>query len=104
MEACMPSTSENLVAENTFTDWIKPKNKNSKRNAGFLNLSVSGTWVGTVTVQYRYDGGGTIDLPDGAFTANTSRIIEDYENEVEYRAGFKTGDYSSGTAAVRLGA
>ena len=100
----MPSTSENLVAQNTFTDWIKPKNKNSKRNAGFLNLSVSGTWVGTITVQYRYNEGDAIDLPDGEFTANTSRLIEDYEDEVEYRAGFKTAEYTSGTAVVRLGA
>lgn len=102
----MPVVTSSLSAQNTFTDWVSPKVLTGKRNygfGGFLNFSITGTWVGTITIQCRYDQGDPIDLNDGAFTSNVVKIIEDHERTVEYRAGFKTGGYTSGTAVVRLG-
>lgn len=38
---------------------------------------LTGTWVGTVTLQYSVpDSGVWADCPDGAFTANTHKSIE----------------------------
>ena len=100
----MSSVTANLVAQNTFTDWIAPKKQLTKgvTGAGFLNFAVSGTWAGTITIQKRFDEGSAIDVTDGTTTSNATKLIEDHENGVEYRAGFKTGEYTSGTAAVRL--
>lgn len=82
-----------LVAQNTFTGQIV-------LSKGF-NLSVSGTWAGTITVQRSFDDGVTfVDVE--AFTANTERVGDEPELNIVYRAGFKTGEYTSGTAVVRL--
>ena len=84
-----------ISAQNTFTDWVAL--------LGEFNLSISGTWVGTVTIQRSFDG-GTTALDVNAYTTN----IEDrgYEPRGEggtvYRVGIKTGDYTSGTAKVRI--
>ena len=92
-----------LTAQNTFTDWLAPFKK-SRINPGYIDLSVTGTWAGTITVQKRYERGGVytdpIDVED--YTENVAKLIEDHVWGVEYRIGFKTGDYTSGTAVVRL--
>lgn len=89
-----PSSSASLVAENTFNTAIVLRKK--------FNLSISGTWAGTITLQRSFDGGVTwLDI--SSYTANTQQIGEEAEYPVHYRVGFKTGDYSSGTAVVRLG-
>lgn len=69
---------------------------------GGYNLSISGTFDATVTLQRSFDGGAnfrdmeTYDEP-----------VESWDIEVElgvlYRAGIKGGDYTSGTALVRIG-
>ena len=85
--------SKTITAENSFTDPVKL--------AGFFNLSISGTFVGTLTVQRSFDGQATWKDVD-TFTAPT----EDYGMEPEvcwYRAGVKTGDFTSGSLVVRLG-
>lgn len=99
----MSSVSAAITAQNTFTDWIYPSQQLSKGvlDEGYLNLSIYGTWAGTVTVQRTFDGGTTI-LDVVAYTANAERLIEDHEAIIQYRIGIKTGDYSSGTANVRL--
>lgn len=102
-----------LVAENTFTDWINPKIpcKSEDAHVHFLNISVGGTWAGTITLQRRFgstDANSPRDVTDGSFVHTTATVIEkslyDHESGVQYRIGFKTGDYTSGTALVRLGA
>lgn len=102
----MSVVTASLTAQNTFTDWVKPKVQLTKGvcGCGFLNFSVTGTWAGTITIQKRYNEGDAIDVTDGDTTVNATKLIEDHESVVEYRAGFKTGDYTSGTAVVRLGA
>jgi hypothetical protein len=83
--------SASIGAQNTFTDSIKL--------SGPFDLSISGTFVGTVTVQRSYDNSSWKDVD--TFTSPT----EDYGFQPEiawYRAGIKTGGYTSGTAVVSL--
>lgn len=94
-----------IEAEDTFTDWIKPKEVSCIQdvNSHFLNISIAGTWVGTVTLQRRFSASDSPrDVED--FTANSEEALYDHEERVEYRIGIKTDNYSSGTANVRLGA
>jgi hypothetical protein len=88
-----------ISAENTFTtDSIIVGSTQPRK--GF-NLSISGTWVGTVTVQRSFDGGSTW-LDVDSFTSNVETFGTDDEHDTLYRVGIKTGDYTSGTAVVRL--
>ncbi len=69
---------------------------------GVFNLSISGTWAGTVTLQRSFDNGATW-LDVSGYTGNAESNSE-YEPEggVCYRAGFKAGQYTSGTAVIRI--
>jgi hypothetical protein len=68
---------------------------------GHFNLSIGGTFAGTVTAQRSYDNGSTwTDVED--FTSPAQRVGFEPETNVQYRVGFKTGAYTSGTANVRL--
>lgn len=83
--------SASIGAQNTFTDSIKL--------SGPFDLSISGTFVGTVTVQRSYDNSSWKDVD--TFTSPS----EEYGFQPEiawYRAGIKTGAYTSGTAVVSL--
>jgi len=94
-----------IAAEDTFTDWIRPKltANIADNNSRFLNISIAGTWVGTVTLQRRFSSD---DDPRDVeeFTANSEEALYDHEIRVEYRIGIKAGGYTSGTCNVRLGA
>jgi hypothetical protein len=68
-----------------------------------FQYAITGTWTGTVTVQYSVGAPGSwVDKDD--WTANTSGTIDDaLDNEIiYYRIGIKAGDYGSGTANVAL--
>jgi hypothetical protein len=68
---------------------------------GYFNISISGTWVGKITVQRAFDGGSTwFDV--ATWTANTQEYGFEPEREVYYRAGIKLGEYVSGQADLRL--
>ena len=99
------SVEKSIIAQNTFTDWITPKSSlyEDMETAHFLNLSIAGTWVGTVTLQRRFH---VADTPRDveAFTENAEESLFDHEAGVEYRLGIKTGNFTSGTCNVRLGA
>ena len=84
--------SASIAAQNTFTDAV--------RLEGYFNLSLSGTWVATVTVQRSIDNSTWVDVD--TFTANSEEV--GFEPELMwYRVGVKTGAYTSGTVVVRLG-
>ena len=88
----MSSVTASISAQNTFTDALEL--------FGHFNLSISGTFVGTVTVQRSFDGGSTwVDVD--TFTSTTETYGFD-PMQVHYRAGIKTGAYTSGTAVVSL--
>jgi hypothetical protein len=81
-----------ITAEDTFTD--------PARLEGYFNLSISGTWAATVTVQRSIDNSTWVDV--NTYTANFEGT--GFEPEfMWYRIGVKTGDFTSGTVAVRLG-
>lgn len=85
--------TRSVTSENLFTDAMDP--------VGFFNISISGTWEGTVTVQRSFDLGSTwFDV--ATWTANTEEYGFECERGVQYRAGIKTGEFGSGTAVVRL--
>jgi hypothetical protein len=90
------SVAANVAAQNTFCedaefDYRRP-----------FNLSVSGTWSGTVTLQRSFDNGSTwVDV--WSTTSNVETAVESIESGVLYRLGIKSGNYTSGTAVCRLG-
>ena len=85
--------TRSITGENLFSDAVKI--------IGYFNISISGIWVGTITVQRSFDEGSTwFDV--ATWTANTQEYGFEPEREVQYRVGIKTGDFVSGQADVRL--
>lgn len=93
--------SGSLSAQNTFTNTIRVDGVGGDR---VFNYSVTGTWSGTLTLQRSIssDSSGFIDVT--SFAANTSVSYNDaLDNTIAwYRIGFKTGNYTSGTAVIGL--
>jgi hypothetical protein len=85
-------TTKTISAQNTFTDAVLTE--------GYFNLSISGTFVATVTVQRSWDASTWYDID--AFTAPTQEVGFDPEFTY-YRAGVKTGAYTSGDVVIRFG-
>lgn len=87
----MPATTKTLSAQNTFTDSIYI--------IGNFNLSISGTFSATVTVQRSTDDTNWRDVD--TFVAPAEQVgydpIKGY-----YRAGIKTGGYTSGSATIQM--
>jgi hypothetical protein len=85
--------TRSVTAENQYCDSVSL--------VGHFNISISGTWVGTVTCQRSFDGGSTwFDV--ATWVANTEEYGFEPEREVHYRVGIKLGEFTSGTAALRL--
>ena len=80
-----------IGAQNTFSDSI--------RLTGWFDLSISGTFSGTVTVQRSYDNSTWRDVDN--FTAPVE-MTGTHGEIAWYRAGIKTGAYTSGTAVVSI--
>ncbi len=91
----MARVTRTITASNQFTDPVKLR--------GYFNLSVEGTWTGTLTVQRSFDLGSTWYDVD-TFTANTEEygLEPEYTNVVLYRIGAKADALSSGSAVLRL--
>lgn len=87
----MPRTSVSAAAEDTWSDAIQV--------VGSFNLSISGTFSATVTVQ-RSDDGSTWRDTD-TWTAPSEEV--GYDPILNYyRVGVATGDYSSGTVVASI--
>ena len=101
-------TTASLIAADTYTDWISPKQSLEPGTAaGFLDFMITGTWAGTLAVQKRHGHSGVYTDPIDVttYTANTVNLIEDHSVSVQYRIGFRAAPadtYTSGTAIVRL--
>ncbi len=98
--------SSDLTAENTFTSAFTPIQFGIQpmRTTGLFNISISENtpWVGTVTHQRSFDAGTAWhDIQN--WTTDTQTTYTDSEPTSTHRLGFKTGDYTSGTATCRLG-
>ncbi len=98
----MAYVSRDVSAENQFTDPV--------RIVGEFNLSISGTFVATVTVQRSFDGGvNWLDIAswsepfEGWDREPLSQVCPTNAHTVQYRAGVKTGEFTSGTVSIILG-
>ena len=84
--------SKSILAQNTFTDAVQI--------TGWFNVSISGTFSATVTVQRSPDNINWYDV--NTFTAPFEGVGMDPE-VMWYRVGVKTGAFTSGSVVVRLG-
>jgi len=82
-----------ITAANQYTDLVFL--------TGYFNLSLSGTWTATVTVQRSFDNGATWFDVD-TWTENTQEYGLEPERNVCYRVGVKAGDFTVGTIDARL--
>ena len=94
-------------AQNKFTSAFNPFAKIASGMkypalAGKFNVSLTGSFVGTVTLQRSFDRGTSwVDTAE-TWTAIAEKVITSCEEGVLYRLGIKTGGYTSGTAFCRL--
>ncbi len=91
--------TKSITAANVFTDPIRIKNA-SPGEYDRINVSISGTFVATVTVQRSFNGGPFFDVEQ--FTSPVERIAETFEQGVDWRVGVKPGDFTFGPVEVRL--
>jgi hypothetical protein len=85
--------------------WSDPIRVTGIDGSRVFSIFISGTWAGTVTVQYSVgDPGDWVDAESGSFTDNTAISYDDtLDNQViYYRIGMKAGAYTSGTAEALL--
>ena len=90
----LTSVSSSVTAENTFTSSLELDYNDRS------SISVSGTWSGTVTLQRKIDGTNWRDVASWTSNIEASYCADEFG---DIRIGIKTGDFSSGTAVVRLG-
>ena len=87
----MPRTSVSAAAQNTWSGAIQI--------VGSFNLSISGTFSATVTVQRSDDG--TVGRDTDTWTAPAEEV--GYDPILNYyRVGVATGNYTSGTVVASL--
>jgi len=77
-----------------FTDELKPKH-------GRLTMFITGTWGGTVTLQFKTSGETVWTDYDTTYSANTRQIIED-DTDCAWRIGVASGGYTSGIISVGI--
>lgn len=101
------SVTVSITAQNTWSNAISPVDLVAEARglleswkAGKLNISISGTWVATVTLQRSFDGVIWLDVT--TWTANAEQSMNDPESGVTYRIGVATGNFTSGTVILRL--
>ncbi len=88
--------TKTITAQNQWTD-------PAQAPCGKFNLSVSGAFTATVTVQRSFDNGLTwLDAHQLTAPAELRGDEPEQSHPVWYRAGVKTGDFTSGSIVVRL--
>ena len=89
----MARVTRTIKGSNQFTDPVKL--------SGYFNVSISGTWVGTITVQRSWNLGDTW-LDVDTWTANTEEygLEPEHTNVVLYRIGTKADANFAGTSAI----
>jgi hypothetical protein len=91
---------QSVTGENQWTNEIRITGVGAIRN---FNVTRTGTWSGTVTLQRSSNGPGSwVDV-----TSYTTNAVTSYNDALDnqityYRLGIKTGGYTSGTAVVSL--
>lgn len=93
--------TSSLTGADQFTDPIRVAGIENQR---IFQVTLSGTWTATVTLQYSVgEVGSWVDVK--TWTANTTS--ENYDDGLDnqiiyYRLGIKAGNYTSGTAVASL--
>jgi hypothetical protein len=97
------NVTASITAQNTFTNAIRVIGTSTSRA---FTIVRSNTFTATITLQRSLDSdaGPWSDVAGQTFTtAGTSSYNDGLDNSIAYyRIGVKTGDYTSGTADVRL--
>ena len=104
IKECVPLVSVEISSAPTgdagFSEGILIGYQNNTESA---NLSIYGTWAGTVTVQRSFDEGTTWrDITDASYTENQELNIYDPSIIALYRVGIKEGSYTSGTCNCEI--
>jgi hypothetical protein len=95
----MSLKSASITAENTFTDGVKSiGGYDGERD---IAVSISGTFVATVYIQRSLDGGVTYNDLE-TFYSSPTEVNVIATRDAYYRAGVKTGGYTSGTVEVKV--
>jgi hypothetical protein len=100
VECVKKYVEETVYGANFYTNAIIPMP--TKQSAGYLNISVYGTFTGTVTLQRSFNG-GTNWYDVSTYTSSDEASLTDLEVGVMYRIGVKTGGWTTGSAYIRLG-
>lgn len=92
----MDTKSRSVDAENQFTDYVTIDDGED------IIYTIDGSgWTATVTLQRSFDGGSTwLDYLN--YTSNVSTSFTEVRDEVLYRIGVKTGNFTSGTISVSV--
>jgi hypothetical protein len=94
------TVSAAITAENTFTNPIRVAGVEGQRAFG---VSISGTFVATLTLQYSVgEPGNWVDVTTYTVPTSTSYNDELDNQIIYYRIGVKTGAFTSGTVDVSL--
>jgi hypothetical protein len=94
-------TEKIITAENQWTDPVPLRGQDPVLGPGYFDMSVSGVFSATVTVQRSFDGGATWGDVQ-AFAAPVETVGMAASIQALYRIGVKTGDFTSGTVHVLL--
>lgn len=91
-----------ITAENTFSAAFQiPGNTDPQTKISF-NFSIEGTFVANVVLQRRF-GSSDAWRDVQIFTVPGEFVIDEIESIAQFRAGVKTGGFTSGTANLRIG-
>ena len=88
-----------ITAQNNFTAAVESVGKD--RGEHDVGVHISGTFVATITIQRSLDEGTTWgDLATTYTAAAEVNVIP--TRGAHYRAGVKTGDFTSGTVVLKV--
>jgi len=88
-----------ISSDNDFSGTISVEGSGNRRP---FTVTIAGTWVATVRLQRSFDEGGTWEDVDTR-TNGTATFDDGLDNQdVQYRVGVKTGEFTSGTVNVSL--
>lgn len=101
LDSVAQTTSDSLSGADQFGSSVRVRSIGTERN---LQIDISGTWAGTVTLQRSIgEEGSWADV--ATYTTNQTAVVynDGLDNDIVfYRLGIKTGNYTSGTAVVAL--
>lgn len=98
LTAAGQQVEEDLSAADSFTDPVRVTGIGNSRR---LTISITGTFSGTLRLQRSPAEPGSWTDVKSWTTGTTENFDDGFDNQVMfYRIGFKTGEYTSGTASV----